>query len=201
MNMNKKIFEIYDESFPEKGNLPEKIADSIEFQKELDELGEVSKKLKSLSSVSVDENYFTNILPRFRENQGKNRYEFSLKKLVFSTSIAISTIIVLFFSFQFVQSNRQSPVTQQQEITATNISSVSDDSYIVAADQFSDSIVNDNKVQQEIDRTIYQSISTASSGNDFSLIKSDNDYDKVLSQLDDDELEKVYSLLQQTKIL
>jgi hypothetical protein len=199
--MNKKIFEIYDESFPEKGNLPEKIADSIEFQKELDELGEVSKKLKSLSSVSVDENYFTNILPRFRENQGKNRYEFSLKKLVFSTSIAISTIIVLFFSFQFVQSNRQSPVTQQQEITATNISSVSDDSYIVAADQFSDSIVNDNKVQQEIDRTIYQSISTASSGNDFSLIKSDNDYDKVLSQLDDDELEKVYSLLQQTKIL
>ncbi|MFA5803490.1 MAG: hypothetical protein WC879_02500 [Melioribacteraceae bacterium] len=199
--MNKKIFEIYDESFPEKGNLPEKIADLIALQKELDELVEVSKKLKSLSSVSVDENYFTNVLPRFRENQGKNRYEFSLKKLVFSTSIAISAIIVLFFSFQFVQSNRQSPVTQQHEITATNISSVSDDSYIVSADQFSDSIVNDNKVQQEIDRTIYQSISTASSGTDFSLIKSDNDYDKVLSQLDDDELEKVYSLLQQTKIL
>ncbi|MCK9210755.1 MAG: hypothetical protein M0P61_07985 [Ignavibacteriaceae bacterium] len=199
--MNKKLFNIYDEHFSEKENILEKFVDSTELQKELDELNKVSKEITSLSSISVDENYFTTLLPRFRENQAKKRYEFSFKKLVLSTSIAFSTIIVLFFSFQFVQSGHKSNATQQEEITVNNISTVAQDSYITSTDQLSDSIVNDKKVQQEIDKTIYQSLSASSNSNDFSLIKNDNEYDKVLSQLDDEELEKVYSQLQQTKIL
>lgn len=201
MNMNKKIFDIYDEHVFSKEPVPETFANSIEVQKELDQLYTVSKEIKSLSSVSVDENYFTTILPRFRENQVKKRYEFSFIKLVFSTSIAFTTIIVLFFSFQFVQSGHQSNATQQKEMTANNISSVSQDSYIAYADQFSDSIVNDNNVQQEIDKTINQSISASSINNNYILIKNDNDYDKVLSQLNDEELENVYAQLQETKIL
>lgn len=201
MNMNKKIFNIYDEHVSSKKSFPETFAGSAEMQKELDALHKAAKEIKSLSSVSIDENYFTTLLPRFRESQRKKRYEFSFKKIVFSTSIAFSTIIILFFSFQLVQSNYKSNSTQQREMTANTVSSISQDSYIAYADQFSDSIVNDNKVQQEIDRTIYQSLSTSSNSNDFSLIKNDNEYDKVLSQLDNEELEKVYSQLQQTKIL
>lgn len=199
--MNKKIFDIYDEHVSSKEPVPETFAGSVAMQKELDELHKLAKEIKSLSSVSVDENYFTTLLPRFWENQVKKRYEFSFKKIVFSTSIAVSTIIVLFFSFQFVQSGHQSNVTQQKEMTANTIFSVSQDSYIAYADQFSDSIVNDNNVQQEIDKTINQYISASSINNNYILIKNDNDYDKVLSQLNDEELENVYAQLQETKIL
>ncbi|PIP76999.1 MAG: hypothetical protein COW85_11180 [Ignavibacteria bacterium CG22_combo_CG10-13_8_21_14_all_37_15] len=201
IKMDKKIFDIYDEHFPGEENVPDKFAGPVEDQEKLDDLRKSADVLKSLSSVSIDEKYFTNILPRFRENLEKKQRSFFYKKLIYSSSIAFSTLLLLVFSFQFVNTNFQSKVTQQNETMETVLPTASQDIYIASADQFSDSIVNDSAVKQEIDKTLNQSLSAASNSNDYILIKNTMDYNNVLSQLDDDELEKVYAQLQQTKIL
>lgn len=192
---------MYDELFPGKENLLDKGQNTDEIRNELKELNKVSRELKSLTSVTIDENYFTTLLPRFRELQQKKKYQFSLRKLVFSSSLAFSTVIVLLFTFQFVQTGNSKIEVSPNQVTVNSTATVPEDSYIASADQFSDSIVNDRGVQREIDKSIYQSLAVQTEDNNFVLIKSDNDYDKVLSQLDENELETVYAQLQQTKIL
>ena len=80
--MDKKIFDIYDEHFPGEENVPDKFAGPVEDQEKLDDLRKSADVLKSLSSVSIDEKYFTNILPRFRENLEKKQRSFFYKKLM-----------------------------------------------------------------------------------------------------------------------
>jgi len=201
MNMNKKIFDLYDEHNSEIENVPDNFLGPSEKKKELNGIRKVADELMLLASVSVDENYFSTILPRFREAQSKIRHEFSFKKLVLSSTLAFSTIVVMIISFQFVHLEEQPSENQQNEIIVNTVPTVAQDPYIASAEQFSDNIVSDNQVQQEIDKRLYQSLSSSTKTNDYILIKNDNDYDKVISQLDEDELDKVYAQLQKTKIL
>ncbi|MFA6979426.1 MAG: hypothetical protein WC209_08895 [Ignavibacteriaceae bacterium] len=196
--MDKKTFERFDETFPLKGIEVEKYGEASEIPGELNQLNNISKELSSLNSVEVDQNYFATILPRFYENQNKLKYSFSFRKLAYSASLAFTTIIMMFISFQNIP---KPEILVQNNGTQTQISSYAEDSYIASADQFSDSVVDDTNFQTEIDNTITQSISSNGSGSNYNLIKNDTDYDKVLTQLNDEELENIYSQLQDVKIL
>lgn len=198
--MDKKTFETFDKNFPLKGFEVENQGEASEITEALNLLSDTSKELSSLNSVDVDQNYFTTILPKFYERQEKRRYQFSFGKLVYSASIAFTTSILLFISFNYVQTLPKTE-TLTQNNTATQLPSYTEDSYIASADQFSDSVVEDSNLQTEINNTIFQSISNNGSGSNYNLIKNDTDYDKVLTQLNDEELENIYSQLQDIKIL
>ena len=197
IKMDKKIFDIYDQSLNSRKTLPTDVGDA-EIQEELKKLQKLSNELSQLSSIEADQNYFATILPRFFENQNKLKYSFSYRKLAYSASLAFTTIIMMFISFQNIP---KPEILVQNNGTQTQISSYTEDSYIASADQFSDSVVDDTNLQTEIDNTITQSISANGSGSNYNLIKNDTDYDKVLTQLNDEELENIYSQLQEVKIL
>lgn len=196
--MDKKTFERFDETFPLKGIEVENFSEASEIPGELNQLNNISKELSLLNSVDVDQNYFATILPKFYERQEKRRYQFSFGKLAYSASLAFTTIIIVFISFRNIP---KTEIVVQNNGTQTQISSYAEDSYIASADQFSDSVVDDTNLQTEIDNSITQSISANGSGSSYNLIKNDTDYDKVLTQLNDEELENIYSQLQDVKIL
>ena len=196
--MNKKIFEIYDERFAKDDSHPNDFEKDSQQLEELKELEKIANKLKFLSSVSVDENYYGSILPKFRKRQREHRYSFTFKKLAYTSSLAFSMLIMLVYSFTYISQPRS---IQLIGLTTTQLSPLSENSYIASADQFSDTSVNDEDVQLEIDKAITQSISNSTANTNYVMIKSDNDYDKVLSQLNDEDLNNVYDQLQNTKIL
>jgi len=196
--MDKKIFDIYVDRFAKNDNHQNELEKDSRQLEELKEFEKTANNLKFLSSVSVDENYFASILPKFRERQREDRYSFTFKKLAYTSSIAFSMIIMLVYSFTYISKPR-SP--QLFGLTTTQLSSLSENSFIASADQFSDTSVNDEDVQLEIDKAITQSISNSTVNTNYVMIKSDNDYEKVLSQLNDEDLDIVYDQLQNTKIL
>lgn len=198
--MDKKTFETFDKTFPLKRLEIENHDAASEITGELNQLSIISKELSSLSSVEINQNYFTTILPKFYERQEKRRYQFSLGKLVYSASLAFATLILVIISVNQVQ-NLPKPEILAPNNAATQISSYSEDSYIASADQFSDSVVDDTNLQTEIDNSITQSILANGSGSNYTLIKNDTDYEKVLTQLNDEELENIYTQLQDIKIL
>jgi len=196
--MDKKVFDLYDEQFLSKKNSDNKLIVSDDELKQFNELKHASERLNKLSSVTINEQYFSTIIPRLREKQTKQRFQFSFKKLVYTSAVAFSTVIVMFYSFAYVQ---QAGSAQQENYSAANISPYTEDSYVVSSDQFSDSIVNDKNIEQEIDKTLALSLSWANTEASSALIKNENDYENVISLLDAETLEQVYAELQNTKIL
>lgn len=196
--MDKKTFERFDETFPLKGIEVEEFIEASEIPGEINQLKKISKELSLLNSVDVDQNYFSTILPKFYERQAQRRYQFSFRKLVYSTSLAVTTTVIVFISFWNIP---KPEIIVQNNGNLTKFSTYSEDSYIASADQFSDAFVDDTNLQTEIDNSITQSISANGSGSNYNLIKNDTDYDKVLTQLNDEELENIYSQLQDVKIL
>jgi len=196
--MDKKVFDLYDEQFLSKENSDKKLIVSDDGLKQFNELKHASERLNELSSVTINEQYFSTIIPRLREKQTKQRFQFSFKKLVYTSAVALSTVIVMFYSFAYVQ---QAGSAQPEKYSAANISSYSEDSYVVSSDQFSESLVNDKNIEQEIDKTLALSLSGANTEASPALIKNENDYENVISQLDAETLEQVYAELQNTKIL
>ncbi len=196
--MDKQTFERFDKTFPLQGIEVENRGEDSKNSGELNQLNKISKELSLLNSVDVDQNYLSTILPKFYEKQERRRYQFSFGKLVYSATLAVTTIVIVFVSFRNIP---KTEMVFQNNGTQTQISSYSEDSYIASADQFSDTVVDDTNLQTEIDNSITQSISANGSGSSYNLIKNDTDYDKVLTQLNDEELENIYSQLQDVKIL
>jgi|GEM_PF-1596878 len=197
--MDKKLFDLYDRqndaSMQPGGVL------SIEEKEKLNEWEKTSHQLKKLSEVDSDEKYFTSVLPKFREAQKRKASTFSLGKVVVSSSFAyaaVITLVVLFRSTQIGIEYAPNTDTGNEKSLAV----VTQDSYIAPSDEYSDKISGDEKIEVAFDKTIYTTLAGANGNRtDYSIIKSDADYDEVLSRLDDKELEKLYAQLEQTKIL
>ena len=200
--MDKKLFDLYDQrdAVNEMSNGGKELP--LEEKEKLNDFQQVSNHLKFLSEVSVDEKYFVSILPKFRERQNKKKNSFSFRKLVFSSSFAYATVIILIVLFRSTKVNVETFTNPAIAPAAKSYSISSQNSYIAPSDEYSDEIVNDEAIQSTLDKTLYASLKGSNgNGTDYSIIKNDADYDKVFSQLDDKEFETLYAQLEQTKIL
>jgi len=200
--MDKKLFDLYDRHNVANENSIGETELSSKEKEQLIHFKEVSREMKNLSHVTVDEKYLVTVLPKFRERQNKRKGLFSFRKLVFSSSFAYATVILLIVLFRTSQVNVETFTYPVLTSADRSYSVNSHDSYIAPSDEYSNEIVDDTTIQSTLDKTIYDTLAGSNgNGRDYSIIKSDTDYDKVLSQLDDAEFEKLYSQLQQTKIL
>lgn len=200
--MDKKLFDLYDQHNIANENSISGTGLSSEEKEKLDNFKKVSTELNYLSEVTVDEKYFVSVLPKFRERQNKKQGLFSFRKLVFSSSFAYAAVIILIVLFRTSQVNVETFTNSAISPADKSYSVISHDSYIAPSDEYSNEIVDDTTIQSTLDKTIYASLAGSNgNGADYTIIKSDTDYDKVLSQLDDAEFEKLYAQLQQTKIL
>ncbi|MDP3682604.1 MAG: hypothetical protein Q8S01_01610 [Ignavibacteria bacterium] len=200
--MDKKLFDLYDRSNIANGHCINGTGLSSEEKEKLNNFKKVSHEMKYLSDVAVDEKYFVNVLPKFRERQNKQKGLFSFRKLVFSSSFAYAAVIILIVLFRTSQINVETFTNPAISPTDKSYSVISHDSYIAPSDEYSNEIVDDTTIQSTLDKTIYATLAGSNgNGTDYTIIKSDTDYDKVLPQLDDAEFENLYAQLQQTKIL
>jgi len=195
--MDKKIFDFFDSEGKKNG-----FGGSESEQTHLRELESVSESLKQLSHYKVDEKYFATILPKFREHQAGKTQHFLLPKVAMSSSFAVVIVLMLMLGWQKMNIDYTNQLQINTDISSANVGILRQESYIAPADEYSDSILNNDKIQTSLDKTIYSTLAVGTiSNSDYGMLKSDTDVDQVLSKLDDSELETLYAQLEQTKIL
>src|SRR4030067_1010173 len=91
-------------------NFEKEINNSPELKKEIDSLRNVLNQFKKLKNVNADENYFTNILPRFRESTYKQ------KQLRIKPSFAVGSILIVLITIIvfFITTNKEDAIEDEQ---------------------------------------------------------------------------------------
>ncbi len=175
----------------EKKQFEEKLKESRYLQAKLVEIKNTLNSLDKNISPQVNNLYFNNLVPRFRESlpQGRNRRK-DFKKIIYSTAAALIIILIGVFYYQ----NFNSGNSIQNEISGLKLSEISGLSEtdllnvndIISGDYtYADSLINlmiDNELNLDED-------------NLYSVIYKDLDVNDIIINMSAEELNSTYNRL------
>ncbi len=179
--------------------------EKIKFEKELENSEElrnafekykaILKEIKNSEHIEVDQNYFNSLTPRVLEKVNQNKK----RKLipVYALSLAVSIIIIFFI---FFNNGKKDNINNSLKDIASNLSkeelietinSLPDqNSYLDPTDNFSDFNITDDSM---IADALSFEIKTKLNNNLDFLLEKNIDYGTLISSLDEQEADKVYS--------
>lgn len=175
-------------------NFEKEITNSPELKREIDLFKDALNQFGKLKNVNVDENYFTNILPRFRESISKQ------KRLKIKPSFALGSVVVLIIlAAAYIIITRQS-VIENEQITLQQLDNEELKIYLnnnpedLASSQLTENIPEDYDtlfnlmVAEELSLNGY-------TGEYLVDVTSNEFYYNILDEFSEEELEGIYNSL------
>ena len=175
-------------------NFEKEINNSPELKKEIDSLRNVLNQFKKLKNVNADENYFTNILPRFRESTYKQK-QLRIKPsfAVGSILIVLITIIVFFITTNKEDAIEDEQITLQQldnEELKTYLNNYSQD---LTTSQLTENIPED--YDSLFSSMMADELSLNGYSGDYLVDVTSNEFDNILDELSEEEIDNIYNNL------
>lgn len=176
------------------------VGGNIQLQKEVEDLRSMLSSLKAGAEPSIDESYFINMLPEFHRRHS-NKKKFLFSKLAYSLSTVAAVVLILFIIFnpgkttEYKNIQELSTNLSEQEINEAldpyeNRYSLND--LVSPASSKTDSIVN-NLVEDELN--------LSSNSVDNKVAEKYLNTDELLSSLNENEANELYSQLINTDII
>ena len=174
------------------------INNSPELKNLVDSYRNTLNQFKKIENVNVEESYFVNIIPRFRErNERRKQFRFKPVFTYGSISLVIVSVLLIFLfnqNYNVINGN----------ITINQISREELNSYLNANSQDNSDLQLTNNIPAEYDSVFNAIVLNELTVNDNSgraiVDISDNDFNNILDEISNDDAENIYSSLISKKI-
>lgn len=176
------------------------LANSRRLREQLEQYKSFMLELGEMKNIPVDEDYFVNMVPRFRENLDKKKKHSFVPKFALGITTISAVIIILLFSFNRSSNNitniPPSTVETKQNVYVLNYSPVQDQLGI-------NYLSPDDAV--DIDSTITSMLSdelnlSPQSLNDIASSNGSTDLESMLQGINQDEANQIYNELLHKRI-
>ena len=173
------------------------VNNSPELKNLVDSYRNTLNQFKKIENVNVEESYFVNIIPRFRErNERRKQFRFKPVFTYGSISLVIVSVLLIFLfnqNYNVINGN----------ITINQISREELNSYLNANSQDNSDLQLTN-IPAEYDSVFNAIVLNELTVNDNSgraiVDISDNDFNNILDEISNDDAENIYSSLISKKI-
>lgn len=174
-------------------NFEKEIANFPELKRELDSLRNSLHQFKKLNNVNADVNYFTNILPRFREGTSKQ------KQLKLKPSFALGSILlVLTALILFITTNKEEVIEEEQ----LNLQQLDNEELKTYLNSYSQDLTTTQLTQnipEEYDSLFNSMIAgelilNGNSG-EYLVDVTSNEFYNILDELSEEDVEIIYNSL------
>lgn len=174
------------------------VNNSPELKNLVDSYRNTLNQFKKIENVNVEESYFVNIIPRFRErNERRKQFRFKPVFTYGSISLVIVSVLLIFLfnqNYNVINGN----------ITINQISREELNSYLNANSQDNSDLQLTNNIPAEYDSVFNAIVLNELTVNDNSgraiVDISDNDFNNILDEISNDDAENIYSSLISKKI-
>ena len=174
------------------------VNNSPELKNLVDSYRNTLNQFKKIENVNVEESYFVNIIPRFRErNERRKQFRFKPVFTYGSISLVIVSVLLIFLfnqNYNVINGN----------ITINQISREGLNSYLNANSQDNSDLQLTNNIPAEYDSVFNAIVLNELTVNDNSgraiVDISDNDFNNILDEISNDDAENIYSSLISKKI-
>jgi hypothetical protein len=202
MNRDKQIRKYLDGELngEELEKFQNEINNSSEFKALVDSYRNTLNQFKKLRNDDIENPYFVNILPEFRERIEKKRY------LRLRPSFAFGSVIIVIISILaiFIFNNKKEP-SADGNIVTNEISSEALDSYLSNYSQDYTTLQLTEDVPVEYDSLLYNVIidelQLSNNSDEYFVDITSNEFYSVIDELSTEEVEGIYNSLIAKKII
>jgi len=175
-------------------NFKKEITNSPELKREIDSLRNALNQFEKLKNVNADENYFTYILPHFREGTSKQ------KQLKLKPSFALGSILLVLIALIvfFITTNKEE-VIKDEQITLRQLDNEELKTYLNNYSQDLTTSQLTENIPEEYDSLfnsmIADELSLNGNSGEYLVDITSNEFYNILYELSDEEIENIYNSL------
>lgn len=187
MNDRELILKFLSDNLNQKGKnkFEEKIKSNPLFREKFENINAGLIDLKNSNHVKVDESYFINLVPLFRHNSEKKKFN-SFKPVFSLIGTAAIAILVVLFAERNSNDLQNGNKISVNELTEQEINYLSD----ISPDEFS----NDKSATQ-LDDDLSNILAGELEINDEEIVSLYDDFEIISTSISDEEAEKIYAEL------